>query len=124
MNNPFRARRVSRLRAALAMLLAAGLDAAQVAMGPLGWAFADELLDVLGLIAFSVMVGFHPLLLPTFVIEIIPVVDMLPTWTACVGAVLLLRGRAKNESSSVATPKEAEASPQKPGDSSGPVIDV
>ena len=107
MNNPFRARRVSRLRAALAMLLAAGLDAAQVAMGPLGWAFADELLDVLGLIAFSVMVGFHPLLLPTFVIEIIPVVDMLPTWTACVGAVLLLRGRAKNESSSVATPKEA-----------------
>lgn len=124
MNNPFRVRPVSRLRAAMAILLAAGLDAAQVAMGPLGWAFADEVLDVLGLVVFSVTLGFHPLLLPTFVIEIIPVVDMLPTWTACVGAVLLLRGRSKVETSDTVTTKEPDASARKPTEPQGPVIDV
>lgn len=34
---------------------------------------------------------FHPLLLPTFVIEFLPVAGMLPTWTACVAAIVALR---------------------------------
>ena len=39
--------------------------------------------------------GFHWLLLPTFVVELFPAVDMLPTWTACVIAVIALRKRAE-----------------------------
>jgi hypothetical protein len=37
--------------------------------------------------------GFHILLLPTFVVELIPVLDDLPTWTACTIAVLIIRRR-------------------------------
>jgi len=39
------------------------------------------------------ILGFHPLLLPTFVLEFVPVVDMLPTWTACVAYVIWRRKR-------------------------------
>jgi hypothetical protein len=124
MNNPFRVRPISRPRAALAFFLAAGLDAMQLALGPLGWTFADEIADVIGLAVFSVMLGFHPLLLPTFIIEIIPVVDMLPTWTACVGAVLILRGRAKAEDSGAVTPKESQPSSTRPSGQEGPIVDV
>jgi hypothetical protein len=41
----------------------------------------------------SWMIGFHWLLLPTFVMEFIPLVDELPTWTACVVLVVALRKR-------------------------------
>ena len=39
------------------------------------------------------MIGFHWLLLPTFVLELVPVLEDLPTWTACVIAVIALRKR-------------------------------
>ena len=35
------------------------------------------------MILTSWVIGFHFLLLPTFVIELVPVLDDLPTWTAC-----------------------------------------
>jgi hypothetical protein len=43
----------------------------------------------------SAAIGFHMLLLPTFVIELVPVADMLPTWTGCTAAVVMLRKRAQ-----------------------------
>ena len=55
------------------------------------------------------LIGFHPLLLPTFALEFLPVVDMLPTWTACVALVVSLRRKQQ----------AAQAPP-----SEGPVIDV
>ena len=33
------------------------------------------------------LLGFHPLLLPTFLVEFLPMTDMLPTWTGCVALV-------------------------------------
>ena len=36
-------------------------------------------------------VYFHPLLLPTFVVELLPVIDLLPTWTGCVALVVSRR---------------------------------
>ena len=39
------------------------------------------------------ILGFHILLLPTFVVELVPLVDDFPTWTACVAAVIALRKR-------------------------------
>jgi hypothetical protein len=39
----------------------------------------------------SWLIGFHWLLLPTFVLELVPVLEDLPTWTACTIAVIVLR---------------------------------
>jgi len=77
----------------LAYAVAIATDVLQIALGPFGIAFADEALDVIAAVATSRLLGFHPLLLPTFVVELIPVVDMLPTWTGCVAIVVALRKR-------------------------------
>jgi hypothetical protein len=52
------------------------------------------------LLALSRVIGFHPLLLPTFVLELIPVADLLPTWTGCVAVVIALRRRFRVAESS------------------------
>lgn len=79
----------SRIRAAYGVAVAT--DALQFALGPFGWVFADEILDVIALAATTKLLGFHPLLLPSFVLELVPLVDMLPTWTGCVAVVIAIR---------------------------------
>ena len=54
------------------------------------------------MILTSLALGFHVLLLPTFVIELFPFVDMAPTWTGCVLAVIALR-RNRSEPAPVST---------------------
>jgi hypothetical protein len=81
------------LRVRLAYTIAVTTDALQLLLGPLGWAFADEVLDVAAMILTWRVIGFHPLLLPTFALEFFPVADLLPTWTACVALVVALRKR-------------------------------
>ncbi len=85
-----------RIVAAFAVAMAA--DALAIMLGPAGWAFFDEIVDVLAMGATVWLLGFHPLLLPTFLVELVPFVDMLPTWTACVGAVVLLRRKRDQKS--------------------------
>jgi len=68
-------------------------DALQFLLGPLGWTGADELLDLAAMVVLWRILGFHPLLLPSFVIELLPVTDMLPTWTGCVALIVALRRR-------------------------------
>lgn len=80
-------------RVRLAYAIAVGTDIAQFVMGPLGWVLVDEVLDVAAAAAISRVLGFHYLLLPTFVVEFLPVVDMLPTWTACTALVIAMRKR-------------------------------
>ena len=82
---------LNRRRIWLAFGTAIAADIIQVSLGPLGFSFADELLDVAVMIALVRLIGFHPLLLPTFLIELVPVVDLAPTWTACVAVVIALR---------------------------------
>ena len=84
---------LTRPRIWLAFAVALAADVFQIALGPLGWTFLDEVMDVLVMITVSLLLGFHPLLLPTFIVELLPMVDMLPTWTACVAAVVMLRRR-------------------------------
>ena len=60
------------------------------------------------MITTTITIGFHPLLLPTFFVEFVPGVDMLPTWTACVALVVSLRKK-----------QQAAKTPDQ-----GPVIDV
>ena len=101
---------VSQTRVRAAYATAVLTDVLQFAIGPLGWFFADEILDVVAMILITRLIGFHPLLLPTFVLEIIPVADLLPTWTGCVALVMFLRR------------KQADSAP--PPIENGPVIDV
>jgi hypothetical protein len=73
---------LTRNRVRLAYAVAITADALQILLGPVGWAFADEIIDVAAMFLTWRAIGFHPLLLPTFALEFIPLVDMLPTWTA------------------------------------------
>jgi hypothetical protein len=84
---------LTRQRIRFAYAVAIVMDVIQFAIGPLGWTFADETLDVVAMILTWRLIGFHPLLLPTIVLEFLPVVDMLPTWTGCVAIVVGLRKR-------------------------------
>ena len=100
---------LTRPRVRLAYAIAVTADVLQLLLGPIGWAFADEILDLSAMILIWRIIGFHPLLLPTFVLEFLPAADMLPTWTGCVALVLALRRRQGPP-------------PQPPAP--GPVIDV
>ena len=77
----------------LALLVALATDALQFCLGPFGWAGIDEGLDVIAAALTVWLLGFHWLLLPTFVVKLVPVADELPTWTASVVAVVVLRKR-------------------------------
>lgn len=81
----------SRIRSAYGIAIVT--DILQFALGPFGWMFADEILDALAMILTTRVLGFHPLLLPTFVLELVPVADLLPTWTGCVALVIAMRKR-------------------------------
>lgn len=79
------------------MLLALGValaaDGLQLLLGPFGWAGADQVIDCVAMALTMWILGFHILLLPTFVVELFPIAEDLPTWTACVAAVIALRKR-------------------------------
>lgn len=107
-----RAPRLSRTRIVLALSVAIVADAMQLLLGPLGWAFADEIIDLVAMIAVSGLIGFHILFLPTFAVEFIPVADMLPTWTGCVAVVAAMRRRQQAES--VSGPPVIEIEPAAP----------
>ena|SRR5438105_5970848 len=119
----FAAPRLTPGRIAFAFTVSVVTDGLQILLGPLGWLFMDEALDVIAMVLTSAALGFHLLLLPTFVIEFIPGPDMLPTWTACTAAVVVLRKRRQAPPpppppfpekmarvSSVSTPAEAHRS--------------
>jgi hypothetical protein len=92
----FRAPKLTRTRIVLALAVAVTADGLQFCLGPAGWALPDQAIDLLAMLLTARAIGFHLLLLPTFLAELFPVVDMLPTWTACVIAVVALRKRAQN----------------------------
>jgi hypothetical protein len=99
---------LTRARVQWAYVVAISTDLLQLLLGPFGWAFADEALDVAAMILISRALGFHVMLLPTFALEFLPFTDMLPTWTGCVAVVVALRRR------------QELAMPPAPG----PVIDI
>jgi len=104
---------LTRRRIWLACAVAVIADVIQVTLGPCGWAGPDEVIDIVVMVLLTALIGFHPLFLPTFVAEFIPMVDALPTWTACTLLVIGLRRKS-------ATPPPAPPPMQPAGD----VIDV
>ena len=87
---------LTRRRIGLALTVAIAADGIQWLMGPLGWFGVDQLVDIVAMIITTRLIGFHMLLLPTFVVEFMPLTDMLPTWIACVTIVIALRKKEQN----------------------------
>ena len=114
LNTLFAPRELSRARVVAAITVAAIADFLQIVLLPLEWAFAQQIVDVVAMGLTMWLLGFHLLLLPTFVVEFIPVVDMLPTWTGCVVAVIALRKRGQNLDSPPVTTKVESPPPGKP----------
>jgi hypothetical protein len=85
--------KLTRTRIVLAIAVAVLADGLQLLLGPFGWVFGDQIIDCMAMILVSWIVGFHILFLPSFVIELVPVLEDLPTWTACTAAVIALRKR-------------------------------
>ena len=84
---------LTRPRMRLALAVAVVADGLQLLLGPLGWVFLDQLIDAVAMVLTMRILGFHILLLPTFVVELVPVIEDFPTWTACVAAFIALRKR-------------------------------
>ena len=110
LNSLFRAPPITRPRMFLALAIAVAADGLQLLLGPLGWAFIDQAIDFVAMILVSWVIGFHILLLPTFIIELVPVLEDLPAWTACTAAVIALRKRVQR--------------PPPPAPPDKPVIDI
>lgn len=76
------------VRRAPAFALAVAADVVQWALLPLFLAGAlspwDEILDVLVGLALVRLVGWHWAFLPAFVAELVPGVDLVPSWTLAV----------------------------------------
>ena len=105
---------LTRTRIALAVVVAVITDGLQFFLGPLGWLLVDQAIDAVAMILTMWLLGFHVLLLPTFLVKLVPVLDELPTWTACVIAVIALRKREQ--------PPLTQPPASQPGDK--PAIDV
>ncbi len=82
-------------RLRIAWIVAIVADALQLVAFPFfveGWISpVNDALDVVTSIVLFRLLGWHPALLPTLVAELLPGVDLVPTWTAAVGIVAWTR---------------------------------
>jgi len=106
LNALFRAPPLTRPRILLALAIAVATDGIQLFLGAVGWFGLDQGIDCVAMVLISKVLGFHILLLPTFVVELVPVLEDLPTWTACTGAVIALRLRERNQPPPPAAPPD------------------
>ena len=85
----------------IAMFLAVLADAVQIGLFPIfGPGFlsaANVILDVVAFALFWRLVGWHPALLPGFLFEQLPLVDLAPTWTLAVWIAIRRNSRADGQ---------------------------
>jgi hypothetical protein len=88
-------------RQTTALVLALAADAIQIALFPLFgegiFSPLDDCLDVAMFLALLKLLGWHPILLPTFAAELIPVVDVCPTWTMAVLIIVWRKRKSKSQ---------------------------
>jgi hypothetical protein len=80
----------------IAYAVAGAADGLQMWLSPLAISGLDDVLDIAVMVILTRVLGFHLLLLPTFVVEMIPVAGLMPTWVACTVAVVALRKREQH----------------------------
>jgi hypothetical protein len=124
-NSLFRAPRLTLLRIIPAFLVAVAADGTQLILAEIGWLGLDQAIDCVAMFVITWLIGFHFLLLPTFLIELIPLADDLPTWTACTAAVIVLRKREQRREppGQPPPPPASHGNDQHPGQDK-PVIDI
>lgn len=88
-NGRLYAPKLNRTRVVAALAVAVAVDALQLVQIPV----LVQTLDTAAMILTVWLTGFHLLLLPTFALEFIPGISVVPTWTGCVIAVIALRGQ-------------------------------
>jgi len=74
-------------RIRIAWALAIGVDALQLGLFPISGSLStwfDKPLDLAAMGVLWYLVGWHWALLPTFVVELVPFVELVPTWTLAV----------------------------------------
>ncbi len=91
LNNLLRPAKLTHGRMAVALIVALAADGLQLLMQAVP--LAPQLLDVAAMVLVTVAIGFHVLFLPSFVLELVPILNDFPTWTGCVIAVFALRRR-------------------------------
>lgn len=121
LNSFLRPPQITRPRVWLALALAAAADGLQLLLNAVGWFGPDQVIDGVAMILISRVIGFHILLLPTFVLELIPLIDDLPTWTACTAAVIALRKHEQNQNRPSSPPSSPPPLPSPP---SKPTVDI
>jgi hypothetical protein len=94
----------------IARALAVLVDLSQVALLPAELTPLNNAIDVATAAAMVALVGWHWAFLPTFLAELVPFVDLVPSWTLAV--VIATRGRA-------AGPPAALPPPDQPREGSG-----
>jgi hypothetical protein len=108
--------KLSKLRIGLAFAVAGFADLLQIpvshvlAMPYLGMAgeFADYALDMITAALTILLLGFDPALFPTFILKALKSTALMPTWTACVGYVVLSRKGGATEPPPGEEPAKAE----------------
>jgi hypothetical protein len=79
----------------------------------------NQIVDVATAAVMTWLVGWHWAFLPTFLIEAVPIVDVVPTWTLAV--LIATRGRVTPPAPTVTVEPPAPPSPPPPGLPSGQV---
>jgi hypothetical protein len=113
MKAPLLSTRRVRAARALALLVDLGQIVLLPAFLPAVASPVADVVDVAAAVALILLVGWHWAFLPTFFIELVPVVDVVPTWTAAV--FLATRGRGGGEGGPVVEAPPPSAKPL-PGD--------
>src|SRR6266581_2203501 len=103
---------ITRSRIRVARLIAIGADLLQIGLFPLfGEGFMsplNDILDVVVCLLLTLLIGWHFAFLPSFVLELAPMADVIPTWTIAV----LLATRQKQAAARATAPAD-EQKPQK-----------
>ena len=101
---------LTRRRIWLACTVAVAADTIQFGgafLGLPGW-FLDDGVDVVAMVLQTLILGFHPLLLPTFLLKAVPMLDALPTWTGCTFLVIAVRRRQQAPAPAPVRPARVE----------------
>ena len=67
-----------------ARVIALVVDLVQFALLPAALTPANDVLDVITALVLISLIGWHWAFLPTFLTELVPFVDLVPTWTIAV----------------------------------------
>lgn len=97
-------------RVKAARIIAMAADAIQIGGFSVFWlgaaSPADDVLDVVVGAALTWLVGWHWSFLPGFLIELVPGMDLIPTWTAAIFIATRGQGKVEQEPVKVITPEK------------------